>query len=377
MDKNFPYERYQRQTLLKEFGEEGQQKLLNASVLVIGAGGLGCPALQYLAAAGVGSIGIADHDIVELSNLHRQPLFTSEDLGLFKADLAAERLKKINPGISIYAYREYLDVSNTLEILNKFDIILDGTDNFATRYLINDACVLLGKPLVYGAISQYQGQVAIFNNSSAASEAGPVNYRDLFPQPPVDGEVPNCAEAGVLGVLPGIIGTMMASETIKLITGIGQPLISCMLSFNALSNQYYVFQITPRAGTRSLIPPNEKAFRNMDYAGLCASSAIVTEIDLAEFDQMLKTGQADLIDVRGENELPAIDEFSHLRIPLHDLEDAIPELKYDTVIVFCQTGKRSRTAVSLLSKKFGGSKKIYSLKGGIAAWKKLYMENTQ
>jgi len=236
MDKHVSYERYHHQMILKDFGEAGQQKLLQAKVLVIGAGGLGCPALQYLTAAGIGTIGIVDDDVVTLSNLHRQILYSTSDIGFLKAEKAAEKLRQLNPEISIIVYSERLTTQNALSIMKAYDVIIDGTDNFSTRYMINDACVLLQKPLVYGAVSQYEGQVAIFNYKKENLYEG-VNYRDLFPYPPKDTEVLNCAEAGVLGILPGIIGTMQANETIKLITGIGKPLINRMLTFNALNNQ--------------------------------------------------------------------------------------------------------------------------------------------
>src|SRR6266498_4667320 len=250
MDKKELYERYQRQIILPEFGEEGQQKLLKAKVLVIGAGGLGCPILQYLAAAGIGIIGIMDDDVVALNNLHRQVLYSVNDIGSSKAYRAANILSQLNPKIKIIPYNERLTVQNALSLFNEFDIIIDGTDNFSTRYMINDACVLLNKPLVYGAISQFEGQVSVFRNKNEEN----VNYRDIFPDPPREGEVLNCAEAGVLGVLPGIIGTMMANETIKLITGIGEPLIDQLFTYNALNNQVYQLNLSARKETRSLIP---------------------------------------------------------------------------------------------------------------------------
>src|SRR6187200_1774725 len=265
------YERYHRQIILPEFGEEGQQKLVLAKVLVIGAGGLGCPALQYLTAAGIGTIGIVDDDTVALNNLHRQVLYSVNDIDLSKAERATHILQQLNPGIKIISYNERLENKNALILFKEFDIIIDGTDNFSTRYLINDACVLLNKPLVYGAISQFEGQVSVFNpqplQSAESNEA--VNYRDLFPEPPKEGEVLNCAEAGVLGVLPGIIGTMMANETIKLVTGIGEPLIEQLFTYNALNNQVYQLSLSSRKETRSLIPKNEKEFLKTDYEWLC------------------------------------------------------------------------------------------------------------
>jgi molybdopterin/thiamine biosynthesis adenylyltransferase/rhodanese-related sulfurtransferase len=369
MKENITYERYQRQIILKEFGEPGQQKLLQAKVLVIGAGGLGCPVLQYLAAAGVGTIGIVDDDAVALNNLHRQVLYSVNDIGLLKAERAASVLQRLNPEINIIPFIQRLTVENALEIMQSFDIIIDGTDNFATRYMINDACVLLNKPLVYGAISQFEGQAAIFNYRQKNNDM-PVNYRDIFPQPPKDDEILNCAEAGVLGVLPGIIGTMMANETIKLITGIGKPLINRLLTYNALNNQLYDFELIAREETRSLIPANEILFKQMAYEWLCSSSLESFEIDGAAFDDLLENETIDVIDVREPDETPVINEFHHQKIPLKQITEPMPEVKADTVVVFCQSGKRSKQAVILLSGIFGTTKKIYSLKGGIENWKK-------
>ena len=370
MEEKKLYERYQRQIILNEFGEAGQQKLLQAKVLVIGAGGLGCPVLQYLTAAGAGTIGIVDDDIVALTNLHRQVLYSVNDIGLSKVERATSVLQQLNPEISIIPFNQRLTVENALEIIQSFDIIIDGTDNFSTRYMINDACVLLDKPLVYGAVSQFEGQVTIFSPHPLKGSTRGVNYRDLFPQPPKDDEVLNCAEAGVLGVLPGIIGTMMANETIKLITGIGEPLINRLLTYNALNNQIYELELTAREETRSLIPANEILFKQMDYEWLCASSTKSFEIDGAEFDELLENETIDIIDVRELNELPEVNEFYHQKIPLKQIAEPNTGIKADTVVVFCQSGKRSKQAAILLSGIFGTTKKIYSLKGGIENWKK-------
>ncbi|HKZ67594.1 MAG TPA: HesA/MoeB/ThiF family protein [Chitinophagaceae bacterium] len=369
MDEKISYERYQRQILLKEFGEAGQQKLLQAKDLVIGAGGLGCPVLQYLVAAGIGTIGIVDDDTVALNNLHRQVLYSVDDIGLPKAGRAAFVLQRLNPEIKIIPFTQRLTVENALEVIRSFDIIIDGTDNFATRYMINDACVLLGKPLVYGAISQFEGQTAIFNYRKKNNDKA-VNYRDLFPQPPADDEVLNCAEAGVLGVLPGIIGTMMANETIKLITGIGGPLINRLLTFNALNNQVFEWELTAREETRSLIPASEILFKQMNYEWLCSSSSGSLEINKDEFDKLLENETIDVIDVRELNEMPAVSEFHHQRIPLKQIEESVRSINTDIVVVFCQSGKRSRQAAIILSGIFGTTKKVYSLKGGIENWKK-------
>ncbi len=374
MKENISYERYQRQIRLKEFGEAGQQKLLQAKVLVIGAGGLGCPVLQYLAAAGVGTIGIVDDDVVALNNLHRQPLYSVKDIGLPKVERAASVLRCLNPDINIIPFNQRLSVENALEIIQSFDIIIDGTDNFSTRYMINDACVLLDRLLVYGAVSQYEGQVAIFNSHQKGFGRG-LNYRDLFPQPPKEDEVLNCAEAGVLGVLPGIIGTMMANETIKLITGIGIPLINRLLTYNALNNQLYELELAARVETPSLIPGNEMLFKKMDYDWLCDSSSSGSfEIDSDRFNSLLGNETIDVIDVRELNEIPVVNEFYHQKIPLKQIADSISAMKTDTVVVFCQSGKRSLQAAKILSGIFGTTKKIYSLRGGIENWKKQHQE---
>ena len=367
-DQNL-YERYHRQIILPEFGEGGQQKLLKAKVLVIGAGGLGCPALQYLAAAGVGTIGIVDDDVVALNNLHRQVLYSVNDIGLSKAERATNILQQLNPDIKITPYNERLTTKNTLTIIDEYDIIIDGTDNFSTRYMINDACVLLNKPLVYGAISQFEGQVSVFNRQLLKESNEAVNYRDLFPDPPRDGEVLNCAEAGVLGVLPGIIGTMMANETIKLITGIGEPLINQLLTYNALNNQVYQLNLSARKETRSLIPKDEKEFLKTDYEWLCAAPILQEEIDSDTFNNLIANGNVDVVDVRELHEMPAIDEFKHIKIPLAQLAENSSLIKSENIIAFCQSGKRSLQATKILSGIFGDTKKVYSLRGGILQWK--------
>ena len=367
-DQNI-YDRYHRQIILPEFGEEAQQKLLKAKVLVIGAGGLGCPALQYLTAAGVGTIGIVDDDVVALNNLHRQVLYSVNDIGLSKAERAANVLQQLNPEIKIVAYNERLTTQNALMIFDEYDIIFDGTDNFSTRYMINDASVLLNKPLVYGAISQFEGQVSVFNPQPLKGSDEAVNYRDLFPDPPRDGEVLNCAEAGVLGVLPGIIGTMMANETIKLITGIGEPLINQLLTYNALNNQVYILNLSARKETRSLIPKNENEFLKTDYEWLCAAPVQQNEIDPEAFNIMIANGNVDVVDVRELHETPTVNEFDHIRIPLAQLADNSSVIRSGNVIAFCQSGKRSLQAAKILSGIFGDTKKVYSLRGGILQWK--------
>jgi sulfur-carrier protein adenylyltransferase/sulfurtransferase len=361
----FPYERYQRQILLNGFGEEGQKKLSKAGVLVVGAGGLGCPALQYLAAAGVGRIGIVDDDAVSLHNLHRQVLYTTNDVGLPKAETAAKRLREMNPGVTIEPLFFRLTTKNALGIINQYDIVLDGTDNFATRYMVNDACVLLGKPLVYGAISQFEGQVAVFNSGENSA-----NYRDLFPQAPRPGSVLSCAEAGVLGVLPGIIGTMQATEVIKVMAGIGSPLKNQLFTYNALTNESFVFALAAKEQTVALLPKTKKEFENTDYEWLCGNSnEQVEEIEADAFSRLIRHNGVAFIDVREQGEEPAVAEFLHRQIPLSVLNENQETIKEDTVVLFCQSGKRSAEAARILSAHFGQAKKIYSLKGGITNWK--------
>ena len=360
------YERYHRQAILPGFGEEGQQKLLRAKVFVAGAGGLGCPVLQYLAAAGVGTIGIADDDLVALNNLHRQVLYSVNDIGRSKAERAAEILRQLNPEITIISYNTRITTQNALTLFELFDMIIDGTDNFAARYLINDACVLLKKPLVYGAVSQFEGQVSVFKNENDDD----VNYRDIFPDPPKEDEVPNCAEAGVLGVLPGIVGTMMANEAIKMFTGLGASLANQLLTYNALTNQVCQFSLSARKETRSRAPKTRPEFLNTDYEWLCSSSGTNEEIDAETFDGLIEKGNVDVIDVREPGELPRANEFPNIKIPLAQLISNHGVITSDSVVIFCQTGSRSLQAAKILRSIFGENKKIYSLRGGILEWKK-------
>ena len=362
------YIRYHRQTILPGFGEQTQQKLLLAKVLVIGAGGLGCPALQYLVAAGIGTIGIVDDDTVSLSNLHRQVLYSVNDIGLPKVMVAAKKLNALNPESNIITYEERLTVENALSIIPSYDIVLDGSDNFATRYLVNDACVLLGKPLVYAAISRYEGQVAVFNVPTSQEER-PVNYRDLFPVMPEEGVVQNCAEAGVLGVLAGIIGGMQANEAIKLITDIGKPLVGRILNFNSLTNEMYEINISHHAEAPLKIPKNETEFKQTVYDASCSNEVNTFSISLDFFELINSSKEILILDVRENGELPVITEFDHTKMPLTVLQKTIPEINTDTIVCICQTGKRSAVAAQLLFDTFGNTKKIYSLSGGILAWK--------
>ncbi|MEO8116051.1 MAG: HesA/MoeB/ThiF family protein [Bacteroidota bacterium] len=363
------YQRYQRQIVLDEFGIDAQEKLFQAKVLVVGAGGLGCPALQYLSAAGVGTIGIIDFDIVELTNLQRQTLYSVEDIGRNKAQTAAEKLKAFNPDILFHIHNIKLNSKNALEIISGYDVVIDGTDNFATRYLVNDACVLLNKPLVYGAVLRFEGQVGVFNLAEKNTNIK-TNYRDLFPVPPDPASAPSCSEAGVLGVLPGIIGTLQATEAIKIITGIGKPLCNTIVSYNALNNLFYDFQISPAKEIHASIPKNEDEFIRFDYEWFCGAHEELNEITPAEFDTLRMQQKIDIIDVRELDELPVVDEFFFTQIPLSKFDEAIKNISpKNKVVVFCQTGKRSLTAVKMLNKRFPGCSAL-SLKGGIEAWKK-------
>ena len=363
------YERYQRQILLKEFGETAQQKLLLASVLVIGAGGLGCPALQYLVAAGVGNIGIIDFDVVELSNLQRQTLFSVDDIGKPKATVAAQKLHRINPEINIEVYREKLTNKNAWDILSRYQTIIDGSDNFSTRYMVNDACVLLKKPLVFGAVLRFEGQVAVFNNP--AEPQHPVtSYRDLFPNPPSAHQAPSCNEAGVIGVLPGIIGTLQAAEAIKIITGIGEPLNNQMLTYNVNNNSFFKFLITPSNNRSVTVPTDKIEFENFDYDWHCGIVKNREEVTADEFDELRREGDVLVIDVRVIGEVPAVVEFPFLHIPLSVIDQKMNEISNSPKIVFfCQSGKRGRLAIQKMQG-LCATTECYSLQGGIEAWKK-------
>lgn len=358
-------QKYHRQILLKELGTEGQEKLLKAKVLVIGAGGLGCPALQYLAAAGIGHIGIVDYDIIDFTNLHRQILYNTLDIGLPKAIIAAQKLQLLNPDIIITPYHFRLTNRNALELLKDYDVIIDGSDNFATRYLINDACFLLKKTLIYGAIFRFEGQIAVFNHNQPTS----VNFRDLFANPPNPSNSPACNIAGVLGVIPGIIGSLQATEAIKIIAEIGVPLYNCLLTYNALYNQSYQIQITPNPASIQFMPKNRTEFEFFDYFGFCSTFDDFREISPQTFETLLQTSdKLTIIDVREPFEMPLISHFPHLKIPLHELAKHINSLpSNNTVVVFCQSGQRSRQAYSII-KQHRDDLSIFSLAGGIEDW---------
>ncbi|TRW25650.1 hypothetical protein FMM05_05345 [Flavobacterium zepuense] len=357
--------RYARHYSLKDFGFESQQKLAEAKVLVIGAGGLGCPVLQYLTAAGVGTIGLADDDVVSLSNLQRQVLYATEDIGRAKAAVAAVKLQQLNHDIIINSFKMLVNSTNALELIADYDIVVDCTDNFAARYLINDACVLLNKPLIFGAVYQYEGQVAVFN--VADTKGNTTNYRHLFATPPDPLDVDDCNEAGVLGVLPGIIGTLQATEVIKLLTGTGEVLINKLLTFNILTYNNFVIEIPENKEIAGHIPVDEKAFKATDYNWLCGTSVNGIENLVDEvFMQKINLPDTLVIDVREAYELPKAD-FVNLNIPLSALSQKIPEISENNIILFCQSGKRSLKAGRLLLDKFGNIKKISHLQGGIIA----------
>lgn len=357
--------RYHKQTLLPELGESGQQRLAAGSVLVIGAGGLGCPALQYLAAAGVGCIGIADFDLVEASNLHRQVLYTEQDLGQPKADVAAQRLRAMNSALQARVFRERISTQNALEILSEFDVILDASDNFPTRYLIDDACRLLNKPLIYGSIFRFEGQMSVFHWPTAGLCC---SYRDLFPEPPKPGEVADCNEAGVLGVLPGIIGTMQAAEAIKLIAGLGTPIANRLFCYQLLNHSTYTLDLVPRTDIQA--PENAEDFRAMNYDWFCNMQATdYQDIDGQTFDRIRAEISPQILDVRNLQEWPKVTEFEHLCIPLSELEQNLHLIDPERpLVVFCQSGVRSVTALNLITERLP-VRSVYHLKGGILKWK--------
>lgn len=359
--------RYARHYSLKGFGHQGQQKLADSRVLVIGAGGLGCPVLQYLAAAGVGIIGVADDDVVSLSNLQRQVLYNTEDTGRAKASVAGLKLQQLNPDIIINSYKMAVNSSNALGLITDYDVIIDCTDNFAARYLINDACVLLNKTLIFGAVYQYEGQVAVFNVTDA--NGNKTNYRNLFATPPDPLEVADCNEAGVLGVLPGMIGIMQATEAVKLITGIGEALINKLLTFSILDYSSFVIDVTSDEKADCYIPKSESEFKATDYNWLCGLGvAGIDGLEPNDFLNKMNNQDTIVIDVREADEHPKAG-FPNVNIPLTVLSNTIPHIEEHNIILFCGSGKRSLKAGQMFMEKFGGLKKVSHLKGGILALK--------
>lgn len=343
-------EQYNRHLILPEIGTKGQLKLKEAKVLVVGTGGLGCPILQYLTAAGVGSIGIVDEDTISQSNLQRQVLFTIDDIGKNKAEVAKRRLQGLNPFVSFEVYAKYLSKENAISIVQNYDIVVDATDNFPARYLINDACVLANKPLVFGAIFKFEGQVAVFNYKESAT------YRCLFPNPPKPNETPNCSEIGVLGVLPGIIGCFQANEVIKIICEIGEVLAGKLLTFNALSMNQLILKVkkTEQALVTHLADNYEY------FCGLYFTKEITKD----EYESN-KTAY-NLLDVRTNEERNDF-HMDGQHIPLDELENRFSEINTEkSLIVYCRSGNRSKKAIQFLQDKLHIS--LINLKGGIGVF---------
>ena len=361
--------RYSRHLIMPEVGMDGQLKLKQAKVLCIGTGGLGAPLGLYLAAAGVGRIGLVDFDKVDLSNLQRQILFDTNDIGRPKIEAATNRLRNLNPDIQIDNFETRLTSENALDILKDYDIVVDGTDNFPTRYLVNDACVILGKPNVYGSIFRFEGQITIFGYPG-----GPC-YRCLYPEPPPPGLVPSCAEGGVLGVLPGIVGAIQAAETLKLIIGKGEPLVGRLLLFDALAMRFRELKLrkNPECPVCGGHPTITKLIDYEEFCGIrgeestSPAQAVVPEIAPRELKARLDRGDdLFILDVREPHEFQICNLGGHL-IPLGELSRRVNELDSSREIVaHCRSGKRSAEAVEFL--RSAGFRKVLNLKGGILAW---------
>ena len=366
--------RYARHLSLPEIGKEGQLRLKGASVLVVGAGGLGSPLALYLAAAGIGTLGLVDFDEVDTTNLQRQILHGTKDVGRRKLDSATERLADVNPHVSVETHDVRLDSSNALEILGPYDIVADGTDNFPTRYLVNDACVLLGKPNVYGSIFRWEGQASVF-----ASDGGPC-YRCLFREPPPPGLIPNCAEAGVLGVLPGIIGSIQALEVIKLVLGRGNTLSGRLLIFDALEMSLREVAVT--RNTSCPVCGDEPTQTGLiDYEDFCGLKAPpegkdegmedpIGEVGAVELNERLASAEPPfLLDVRQPHEwdIVNLEAGGAVMIPLAELPDRLDELPTDReIVVYCRTGARSDVAARMLAEE--GFSSVFNFVGGMHAW---------
>jgi adenylyltransferase/sulfurtransferase len=360
--------RYLRHILLPQVGEEGQRKLLDAKVLIVGTGGLGSPAALYLAAAGVGTLGLVDFDVVDESNLQRQILHSTTTVGISKLESARRRLTELNPDVKVISHNVRLTFANALDIISGYDIVIDGCDNFPTRYLTNDACVMLRKPNIYGALQRFEGQAAVFFPA-----AGGPCYRCLFPEPPPPGAVPSCAEAGVLGVLPGIIGTIQATEAIKLILGIGEPLIGRLLLYDALAMNFRVIPL--KRDRRCPVCGDNPSIRQLiDYEHFCNGdphTMTYREITVDELYDHLQDGKEDflLIDCRTPEENRQARIAGARLIPLASLAAKLPELanhKDKTVIIHCARGSRSAQACRILAQH--GFADPVNVLGGIAAW---------
>ncbi|WP_162418899.1 molybdopterin-synthase adenylyltransferase MoeB [Cyclobacterium roseum] len=372
-DKEF--EHYSRHFALPGFGPEAQEKLKKSRVLVVGSGGLGSPLLLYLAAAGVGQIGIIDFDRVAPSNLHRQVLFDGSQIGEAKVLAAKKRLEGINPYIQVKTYEQRLTSDNALEIISGYDVVADGTDNFPTRYLVNDACVLAGKPNVYGSVYQFEGQVAVFNYRDKEGNTGP-NYRDLYPSPPPAGLVPNCAESGVLGVLPGIIGSMQALEVIKIITGVGEVSSGKIVLFDALTLVSRNFTIKRKSGN-PLNGERPSINKLIDYEAFCGinTASNVKQLSVEAFRSLQAQGEKyQLIDVREPYEYERSNLGGEL-VPLARIDSYAKQIVRDKkVIVHCEMGGRSEQAIKHLEDNFGFSN-LFNLQGGINAYLAKYQED--
>jgi molybdopterin/thiamine biosynthesis adenylyltransferase/rhodanese-related sulfurtransferase len=360
--------RYSRHLIMPEVGLEGQLKLRQAKVLMIGTGGLGAPLGLYLAAAGVGHLGLVDFDVVDFTNLQRQVTFSTNDVGKPKTEATKARLSALNPAIEIEAFETRLTSENAFDLFRDFDIIVDGTDNFPTRYLVNDACVLLGKPNVYGSIFRFEGQATVFGYPG-----GPC-YRCLYPEPPPPGLVPSCAEGGVLGVLPGIVGAIQAMETIKLILGTGEPLVGRLLLFDALSMRFRELKLHKNPAC-PVCGPNRTITKLIDYEEFCgirgeeapAVTNGIPEITAREVKARLDHGDdLFILDVREPHEYQICNLNGKL-IPLGELPRRVHELDSSReMVVHCRSGKRSAEAIQFLQK--AGFKKLWNLKGGVLAW---------
>lgn len=358
--------RYARHLAIPEFGIEGQRKLRAARVLCIGAGGLGSPITMYLAAAGIGGLGLVDPDVVEITNLQRQILFGQKDLGRKKLEAARDRLADINPHVDIQVYPELFTAANAMKIAADYDVIIDGTDNFPTRYLSNDVAVWLRKPNVYGSILRFDGQVGVF-----APHLGAPCYRCMCPQPPPPGMVPSCAEGGVLGVLPGLIGTMQALEAIKLITGIGQPLLGKLMHVDTLSMRFRTLTLR-RDPSCPVCGDNPTITEPIDYQGFCGITAAappdVPTMTVHELKELREAGDNHfLLDVREPHEQSISRISGAVLIPLGELGTRTAELPRDRrILVHCKSGGRSARAVSLLRDQ--GFENVWNISGGIIAW---------
>ncbi len=363
--------RYSRHLTLPEFGVEGQKKLKSASVLLVGAGGLGSPLALYLAAAGVGRIGIVDFDVVDETNLQRQVLHGTKDVGRKKLDSARDRINDVNPLVEVVTYDSALTSENALDILKDYDVVADGTDNFPTRYLVNDACVLLGIPNVYASIFRFEGQVSVFG-----TEGGPC-YRCVYEQPPPPGLVPSCAEGGVLGVLPGLVGTLQATEVIKVLTGIGEPLIGRLLIVDALDMKFRTLKIrkNPECPVCGAHPTQTELIDYEEFCGIPQQTngheevSSVPEISVREFKEMLERGEEPyVLDVRQPHEAE-ICSLGGTLIPVNQLESRLAEIdehRDENIVVYCRSGARSGRAVEMM-RRYGFNNAV-NLAGGVLAW---------